>query len=860
MGPRTLCYFKTRMVWNTKNAKNLISSELYAHKQTAFQWFHSSKAFNNTRDHRTYAQVAKNSNCNSKPNMVHNHVDSDPRIVTVSNNKVKPKIVTPSKVSVNAKGCTSPNRPSYAKTRVQTIEVGSHAHPQGFLTNRFQILTDLDDSLSNPYNDTGDSEGELQPFNYKTTEAHHAGVQAFSEKASDKPMNGKSSRVHVASQNINFSTSPCHANESTDTFNESTNISDISRVIQEPSTNQNHTLATNSLQKTQKHVAKHIDCHSDKTLQQIPLYVWQNKYLSRDHMACLAQNGGDFGYIPLNDLKIYEGPDIVWEKIPDIIEAHKIIRNSGVPNFLKSRIPVPTQLNPQRWYFHLQDYWDKQLPDLINYGFPLDFDRNSILQPTYQNHTSAIQHKDQIEKYIIEELNYGAIYGPFQQLPFPVHISPLMTRPKQNTDKRRTIMDLSWPKGASINSSIHKFRYLDTYFSLSYPSIDHIVREVKNLGPGSLLYKVDISRAFRHLRIDPGDIDLLGILHKDLFLDGSLPFGFRLGSGFFERCSDAIRFIMKKHNHNALLNYIDDLIYIGLPSKIHQSYQFLLSLLKDLGLEVSDSKLVPPSTCVTCLGIQVDTVNKTLSIPEEKLQEIKSLCQEWTHKRVVTKQQYQSLLGSLLYISKCIKPARIFLNRMLQVLRSHHNSTRFKLTPEFFQDLCWFNTFLHQYNGVTYFDNRISSHVVHLDASLTGMGATFANMVYALPIPSEFHHLHITQLEMLNVIVALKVWASAWSDRTIDIKCDNLAVVEVLTSGKTKDTFLATCARNIWLLCAIFNINIRVHHIPGKSNNIADLLSRWNVTKDPLIKLYQLLPQFIWINTHVDLMKLNHDI
>ena len=76
---------------------------------------------------------------------------------------------------------------------------------------------------------------------------------------------------------------------------------------------------------------------------------------------------------------------------------------------------------------------------------------------------------------------------------------------------------------------------------------------------------------------------------------------------------------MKKHNHKALLNYIDDLIYIGLPSKIYDSYQFPLSLLQDLGLEVSDLKLVPPSTCVTCLGIQVDT----LSIPEKRLQEIK---------------------------------------------------------------------------------------------------------------------------------------------------------------------------------------------------------------------------------------------
>ena len=93
--------------------------------------------------------------------------------------------------------------------------------------------------------------------------------------------------------------------------------------------------------------------------------------------------------------------------------------------------------------------------------------------------------------------------------------------------------------------------------------------------------------------------------HNHLYLDGSVPFGFRLGSGFFERCSDAIRYIMKRHGHNALLNYIDDLIYIGLPSKIHESYTFLLSLLQDLGLQVSQKKLIPPSTEVVCLGILI---------------------------------------------------------------------------------------------------------------------------------------------------------------------------------------------------------------------------------------------------------------
>ena len=159
-----------------------------------------------------------------------------------------------------------------------------------------------------------------------------------------------------------------------------------------------------------------------------------------------------------------------------------------------------------------------------------------------------------------------------------------MTREKQNSEVRRTIVDLSWPKGAPVNDFLHKCKYLDTYFTLQYPSVDHITNKLKDLGPGALLFKADISRAFRQLRIDPGDIDLLGIVHNHLYLDGSVPFGFRLGSGFFERCSDAIRYIMKCHGHNALLNYIADLIYIGLLSKIHESYTFLLSLLQDLGL------------------------------------------------------------------------------------------------------------------------------------------------------------------------------------------------------------------------------------------------------------------------------------
>ena len=103
------------------------------------------------------------------------------------------------------------------------------------------------------------------------------------------------------------------------------------------------------------------------------------------------------------------------------------------------------------------------------------------------------------------------------------------------------------------------------------------------------------------------------------------------------------------------LNYIDDLIYTGLPSEIHNSYQFL----QELGLDISVTKLSQPDTSVISLGILVDSVNQTISIPEEKLQEIITTIKKWSLKTCCSKTALQSLLGLPLYITKCVKPAII---------------------------------------------------------------------------------------------------------------------------------------------------------------------------------------------------------
>ena len=89
-----------------------------------------------------------------------------------------------------------------------------------------------------------------------------------------------------------------------------------------------------------------------------------------------------------------------------------MIRNSGLPNFLQCRIPVTSKLNVDSWRFHLADYWDQQLLDLLEYGFPIDFDRSYPLMSTLVNHTSALQNDTHVSNYFQEELQHKAIMGP----------------------------------------------------------------------------------------------------------------------------------------------------------------------------------------------------------------------------------------------------------------------------------------------------------------------------------------------------------------------------------------------------------------------------------------------------------------
>ena len=78
-----------------------------------------------------------------------------------------------------------------------------------------------------------------------------------------------------------------------------------------------------------------------------------------------------------------------------------------------------------------------------------------------------------------------------------------MIRPKINSDKKRIIVDFSFPPGKSINVGIKKGSYLGQPFNFSLPSVSTLTDWLIGLDHDSWLCGADLARAYRQLRVGP---------------------------------------------------------------------------------------------------------------------------------------------------------------------------------------------------------------------------------------------------------------------------------------------------------------------------------------------------------------------
>ncbi|MES9902603.1 MAG: hypothetical protein ABW168_07960 [Sedimenticola sp.] len=525
-----------------------------------------------------------------------------------------------------------------------------------------------------------------------------------------------------------------------------------------------------------------------------------------------------------------------------LISAHDKVVNSGKYNFEGCKIPVNENMNFSFMRHMLASYNDKIVCEFLEFGFPL----GCIKEPcqntskSFRNHKGAREFPVEINKYFVKEMEHKTVLGPFKHNPFKksaMILSPLNSVPKNNTEERRIILDLSFPKGNSVNDSIVKDIYLGDKVSLIYPKVDDFVELIKVKGQGCHLFKKDLRRGYRQVFIDPGEYHKVGYRYKGhLFFDTVLSMGLRSSAHIFQRVTNAVAFIMLMMSIY-VLNYLDDLVSAEKAELSLFSYMTLEGTLEKCGFRESKEKACAPSTRMAFIGVYFDTEKMTLEITPERLIEIRNLVQTWLKKSEATKKQVQSLIGKLSFISSCVRPGRVFVQRLLKFLREIYKApdTVNHILPDYVRkDLLWWHKFLPYYNGISMMslsDWSAPDSIISTDACLTGCGGFFGNKYFHVVFPElvDGQKWHINALELLAIVIALKLWGSQLNGKKVIMLCDNLSSCTVINKGSTRCDFLQSCLREICFLAALHEFEIRAKHISGVDNRVADYLSRWHL-------------------------------
>ena len=175
-------------------------------------------------------------------------------------------------------------------------------------------------------------------------------------------------------------------------------------------------------------------------------------------------------------------------------------------------MPVPSTLNVEAWRKYVDNTTDERdLLQYVQYGFPLGYMGPATPTENIDNHQSADRFPTHVDNFIITEAEAGVLLGPFNSPPFTpwAHVSPLMSRPKTDSHKRRIITDLTFPQECSVNAYVMKNSALGEVKDHTLPSVADLVRVLRGAGRGAYLCTVDIARAYKNFVSDPLDWPLL---------------------------------------------------------------------------------------------------------------------------------------------------------------------------------------------------------------------------------------------------------------------------------------------------------------------------------------------------------------
>jgi len=497
------------------------------------------------------------------------------------------------------------------------------------------------------------------------------------------------------------------------------------------------------------------------------------------------------------------------------------------------RVSSPIHIN--RLIEHLDQYPQTdvafELIEGFRQGFHLQYS-GPRLASNSPNLLSVQRNPELALQLVLKEVSLGRVAGPFITRPiYDLRLSPLGLVPKHD-GSMRLIHHLSYPFGEGVNDYIDPDKC-----SVNYSSFDHAVQMVSDLGPGSLMGKMDIKSAFRLLPVHPDDFSLLGFrIGQYFFFDKCMPMGCAISCAIFEKFSTFLEWAVKCVNPSSNIDhYLDDFFFAGRAgtAECSVSMHHFSDLCLDLGVPLAKNKTVGPTTVLQFLGLEIDSINRRIRMCEilrEKLIKIKE-CKK------ATLRDFQSLAGSLNFCSRAIPVARAFIRRFYDVMATVSKPHHFiRVSKSLKEDINMWLVFLDSFNGYCKFPERDWFNDTDLNLFTDSAGVRFGCAAYLDPHWCHFNWptswessdlaRDITCLELIPIVLAFLIWLSQLSGKKIILHTDNKALVSVLNKKTSKSKRVMHFLRPFLLHAMLHDIQFRAVHIDGVRNGISDALSR----------------------------------
>lgn len=249
-------------------------------------------------------------------------------------------------------------------------------------------------------------------------------------------------------------------------------------------------------------------------------------------------------------------------------------------------------------------------------------------------------------------------------------------------------------------------RPLNAYIAPRHFKMETLGAITSSIRKGDYMTSLDLQDAFHHVLINKRFRKYLQFRWRGKnYQFRVLPFGLSLAPLVFTK---VLRPVLKwaRSKGIRIFAYLDDLL-IAASSKEQavKDTALVQDKLKELGFLVKLSKSqLTPTQRIQHLGFIIDSTKMTLSVPGDKIRDVRREASKMVNKGAATVRQLSSFIGKTNAMTAAIFPARLRSQHLLQLKNASLAAGKqwtdvVDLTAEAKEDLLWWKTGLRTWNG-----------------------------------------------------------------------------------------------------------------------------------------------------------------